>query len=221
MNYPYGLLAEHWHWGATLLYALALIMTLFKAPWYKLKPGHLTHVYLGSCVSLLLLWSIKSDAIPGLEYHYLGAMLLTLMFGWQLAFIALSIVLIGLVINGSSDWQTYPLNALLLGLFPTLLSHTIHRLVERYLPHHFFIYIFANAFFGAALVLLGTIMLTTLILLTGEIYNWQKLTQLYLSFIPLMIFPEAFITGFLITVMVVMRPGWVLSFDDRRYLIGK
>jgi len=221
MNYPYGLLPDYWHWAATLVYALALLLALIRAPWHKLKPTNLTHVYLGSCVSLLLLWSIRSDAIPGLEYHYLGAMLLTLMFGWQLAFIALSIVLMGLVINGSSDWQSYPLNALLLGLFPTLLSHTIHRLVERHLPNHFFVYIFINAFFGAALVLFSTVMLTTLILFVGDIYNWQKLFELYVSFIPLMIFPEGFITGFLITVMVVMRPEWVLSFDDNRYLVGK
>ena len=221
MNYPYGLLPETWHWIALVIYLLALSVTLITSPWQRIKENHVMHAYFGTCVVLLLLWSIKSNAIPGLEYHYLGATLLTLMFGWQLAFIALSIVLMGTVFNGSSDWQTYPLNALLMGLIPSLISHLIYKNVERHLPNHFFVYIFLNAFFGAALVLLCTLLLATLIILLGEVYNWRELSSHYLQFIPLMMFPEAFITGTLITMMVVMRPDWVYTFDDQRYINGK
>jgi uncharacterized membrane protein len=32
---------------------------------------------------------------------------------------------------------------------------------------------------------------------------------------------EAFTSGALITVLVVYRPQWVTTFDDRRYLDGK
>lgn len=221
MNYPYGLLPDSWHWMASAIYIPALIYTLIHCPWRRIQNNNVMHAYLGSCVVLLLLWSIRSNVIPGLEYHYLGATLLSLMFGWQLAFIALSIVLTGLVINGGSDWQSYPLNALLMGLLPSMLSYIIYRVVDRYLPNHFFVYVFVNAFFGAALVLVLTLMLATLILMIGGVYAWSELTTQYIPFIPLMIFPEAFITGFLITVMVVMRPAWVYTFDDHRYLNGK
>lgn len=221
MNYPYGLLPETWQWTAIVIYSLVLIYTLINCPWQRIKANHIMHAYLGSCVILLLLWHIKADAIPGLEYHYLGATLLTLMFGWQLAFIALSIVLLGLVLNSGSDWQTFAINALLIGLLPSLLSYLIYRLVDRYLPNHFFIYIFSNAFFGAALVLVGTLMLASLITVLGGVYSWQELSTHYLPFIPLMVFPEAFITGMLLTIMVVMRPEWVFTFDDHRYLNGK
>lgn len=222
MNFPYGLLPEYWHWLALVVYSTALLYTAIKCPWQRIKTtATTTHAYFGSCVALLLLWSIKSDVIPGLEYHYLGATLLTLMFGWQLAFIGLSIVLLGLVFNGGSDWQSYPLNALVMGLFPCLGSYLVYRLVDRYLPNHFFIYIFVNAFFGAALVLVSLLALAMLIMMAGEIYTWEELSSRYLPFVPLMLFPEAFITGFLITIMVVMRPEWVYTFDDHRYLDGK
>jgi uncharacterized membrane protein len=36
-----------------------------------------------------------------------------------------------------------------------------------------------------------------------------------------MAWSEAFATGMLITLMVVYRPAWVATFDDRRYLLGK
>ena len=221
MNYPYGLLPDAWLWTASAIFALIFIYTLLTCPWRQIQANHIMHAYLGSCVALLLLWSIRSNVIPGLEYHYLGATLLTLMFGWRLAFIALSIVLAGLVINGGSDWQSYPLNALLMGLLPSLLSYFIYRMVDRHLPNHFFVYVFVNAFFGAALVLTGTLLLAILIMLLGEIHSWPEIRRDYLPFIPLMVFPEGFITGLLITIMVVMCPDWVNTFDDHRYLDGK
>jgi uncharacterized membrane protein len=36
-----------------------------------------------------------------------------------------------------------------------------------------------------------------------------------------MAWSEAFATGMLITVMVVYKPQWVATFDDRRYLLDK
>jgi uncharacterized membrane protein len=37
----------------------------------------------------------------------------------------------------------------------------------------------------------------------------------------LILFPEAFATGACMTLAVVYRPAWVVSFDDRRYLHGR
>jgi uncharacterized membrane protein len=34
-------------------------------------------------------------------------------------------------------------------------------------------------------------------------------------------FPEAFVTGMLITIFVVYHPDWVKTFDDDRYIKGK
>ena len=102
-----------------------------------------------------------------------------------------------------------------MGLFPIICSHLFYRLIERYLPKHFFVSIFVTAFLGAGLVLAGTLLLATMIVMLGDIYSRQELSSRYLPFMPLMIFPEAFITGFLITIMVVMRPEWVYTFDDK------
>jgi uncharacterized membrane protein len=36
-----------------------------------------------------------------------------------------------------------------------------------------------------------------------------------------MMFAEAFFSGMLITGMILFRPEWVMTFDDKRYLHGK
>jgi uncharacterized membrane protein len=221
MNYPYGLLPESWHWIATVLFGLVLLPTLLTAPWKRFQRPETIHVFLGSCVGLLLMWHITTTQFPGLNYHYIGATLLTLMFGWQLALLAFSLVFIGMMMNGSSDWQSLPLNILVMGLVPILVSHAIYRLVDDKLPNHFFIYVFLNAFFGAGIALVAMIGVASGILILGEVYSFTQLAQDYYPFIPLMVFPEGFITGMLISIMVAMTPNWVSTFDDLRYLNGK
>ena len=221
MNYPYGLLPDSWHWIAVVLYGLVLVPTLLTAPWKRFQRSETVHVFLGSCVGLLLMWHITTTQFPGLNYHYIGATLLTLMFGWQLALLAFSVVFLGMMLNGTSDWQSLPINILVMGLVPILVSQVIYRLVDGKLPNHFFIYVFLNAFFGAGIALVAMIGVASGLLILGEVYSFDQLAQDYYPFIPLMVFPEGFITGMLISIMVAMAPTWVSTFDDLRYLSGK
>ena len=221
MNYPYGLLPENWHWIAALLYSLILIPAIASAPWQRFQRTEAVHVFLGSCVALLFMWHITTTQFPGLNYHYIGATLLTLMFGWQLALLAFSLVFLGMAFNGSSDWQSLPMNILVMGLVPILVSHCIYRFVDSRLPNHFFVYIFLNAFFGAGIALVVMIGAASGLLILGDVYSFSQLASDYYPFIPLMVFPEGFITGILITIMVAMTPNWVCTFDDLRYLSGK
>jgi uncharacterized membrane protein len=221
MNYPYGLLPDSWHWIAVVLYGLVLVPTLLTAPWKRFQRPETVHVFLGSCVGLLLMWHITTTQFPGLNYHYIGATLLTLMFGWQLALLAFSVVFLGMMLNGTSDWQSLPINILVMGLVPILVSQVIYRLVDGKLPNHFFIYVFLNAFFGAGIALVAMIGVASGLLILGEVYSFDQLAQDYYPFIPLMVFPEGFITGMLISIMVAMAPTWVSTFDDLRYLSGK
>jgi len=221
MNYPYGLLPDSWHWIAVVLYGLVLVPTLLTAPWKRFQRPETVHVFLGSCVGLLLMWHITTTQFPGLNYHYIGATLLTLRFGWQLALLAFSLVFLGMMLNGTSDWQSLPMNILVMGLVPILVSQVIYRLVDGKLPNHFFIYVFLNAFFGAGIALVAVIGVASGLLILGEVYSFDQLAQDYYPFIPLMVFPEGFITGMLISIMVAMAPTWVSTFDDLRYLSGK
>ena len=221
MNYPYGLLPESWHWIAAIGYGLVLIPAIITAPWQRFKSPEMLHVFMGSCVALLFMWHITTTQFPGLNYHYIGATLLTLMFGWQLALLAFSVIFLGMMFNGSSDWQSLPMNILVMGLVPILVSQLIYRLVDSKLPNHFFIYVFLNAFFGSGIALVAMLSMASGILMLGDVYSFSQLASDYYPFIPLMVFPEGFITGMLITIMVAMTPNWVCTFDDLRYLSGK
>jgi uncharacterized membrane protein len=64
-------------------------------------------------------------------------------------------------------------------------------------------------------------LLASLLFLCCSAYTWEDIAERYLPFIPMMIFAEGFFTGMLATSMVLFRPEWIGSFDDRRYLSGK
>jgi len=218
MNIPHGMLDQAWLWAGAAIYALAWVAVLRTTPWRRLLDNSLSHGFLGACVLLLVLWHIETRQFPGLNYHFLGATLLTLMFRWQLAFVGMNLILAGMVLNGEAQWQTLPINALTMGLIPILVGYGLFRLVDSKLPNHLFIYIFLNAFFGAAITIAVAVIVSSLLLVSAGVYQFEYLLKDYLPFLPLMMFPESFITGMLTTLAVVFYPQWVLTFDDAKYL---
>lgn len=218
MNFPDGLLPAMWLWLGHLLYWPLLWHALRRAPWARMRGSQLLHVLMGAVVAILLVWTMQAGFVQGLKLHLLGATMLVLMFGWQFAFLAMSVVLLGSTINGHGGWWVFPLNGLLLVALPVLISQGIFRFADRWLPNHFFIYIFLCAFFGAAAAMGAVGLVSTAVLHWADVYSFEYIHYNYLRYFPLLMFPEAFITGMIMTVLVVYYPRWVSTFDDARYL---
>ncbi len=221
MNIPDNLLAEGWYWAAWLLWLPLFLRSVKRADWRRLADSEVLNVWLGMVVLLVLVWSMKAGVKPGLSLHLLGAGVATLCFGGHLAFVGLSLVQVGLVLNGSADVFAYAFNALLLAGVGVGLSLQTTWLIRRCLPSHFFVFIFVNGFFGAALVVFGVGLCSSLLLALAGAYEVDYLFGEYLPYFVLLGFSEAWLSGMLITLFVVYRPKWVLAFDDAHYLVGK
>jgi uncharacterized membrane protein len=164
---------------------------------------------------------MKAGIHPGLNFHLLGGTLLMLMFDWPLAIIGGSLVMLGTSLSSMHEFNSFSLNALLMVIMPVGISYGVLHLSVRYLPHHFFIYAIFNGFFTGGLAMLITVVLTSLLLMLFGLYTFDFLTLKYLPFAPMMIFAEGFFTGMLATSMALFRPQWIITFDDKRYLVGK
>lgn len=221
MNFPEGLFSDGWSFGAFLPLAIVWLWCVRTAPWRRLADTTQLHVWLGSIVVLMLIWSMKAGVKPGLNLHLLGATALTLMFGRQLAILGLSVVMVAVTLNGAAGWAPYALNILVTAVFPCLAAHALLRIVERYLPANFFCYIFCAAFFGAAIAVVSTGWLASLVLWLAGVYTAEMLVNDYLPYYTLLGFAEAWLNGAAITLMVIYYPDWVGSFDDRRYFFKR
>ena len=170
-----------------------------------------------AALALIVLWHIRATILQGLSLHLIGATLCTLVFGRRLALVPLTTALVLAQTSAAGDWSTLGLNACLLVLWPVALSQLVAYLVDR-LPSNLFVFIFAGGFFGSAGVVVLTGWLLTLMLWLTQLYPWGPLLEDYASYWLLVAFSEAWLTGMLLTVMVVYRPDLVRMFDSARYI---
>lgn len=216
MDLPAGLITQPWLWLSWLVYAAITLLAVVGAPWFRLRQSDAYNPYFGAIVTLLLLWSLNADILPGVSFHFLGITAACLMFGWEFAFLAVQFVLVILISEGRGSWETLAINALLLGALPAGLTHGLLRLSQRYLPRNYFIYIFINAFLAA---ITGMLLTGTLIygLMTATRYATSQLENLYLVFFMAAI-PEGTLNGMMMSILVIYKPGWVTTFRDAIYL---
>lgn len=221
MNIPASLFPVYWHFVALLLSIGILLWSLWRVEWAKVIASGQIHQVLGSAVVLMLVWSMKAGAHPGLNLHLLGAMAVMLILGLPLAAIAFAIALTGISYNGAIEWEAWPVNYVFMVFFPLCIAMSLAHLVRRLLPAHIFVFIFATAFIGsgATVVFEGVITCTALIL--SGAYTARFLTTEYLPFFVLLGFAEAWISGAVVTLLIVFKPDWVSGFDDRVYLLKK
>jgi len=201
-------------WAGFGLFAWLLLR---RANWSLLAQPDNQRIFLVTCAAVLGLWLIKTGIKPGLDFHMLGASALTLMFRPWFALLGLALINAALSLH-SGEYAAYPANLLIMAVLPVTVSWLIFRLADQRLPNHFFIYIFVNAFFGSALAIAAVGLGSTLFATASGAYELGYLLEEYLPFYLLIAWAEAFATGMLITLMVVYRPEWVATFDDRRYL---
>lgn len=218
MNFPDTLFPDSLLWACNAILAFMLYKIIRHAPWKRISPPHLQHVFLGTLIGIMLVWSIKAGIKPGLNFHMLGATLLTLMFGPSLALIGLLSVLVIISAFGHAGLIALGLNFLVMAFIPVLVSHYLFKWVDKKLPNHFFIFVLINSFFGAAIAMVLSGSLATFVLAQSGVYTVSYLYSNYLLYFILMGWSEAFMTGMAITLMVVYRPQWVCTFDDKRYL---
>lgn len=214
-----GVLFDGWLWWLVLTsMAASIALGSWHAPWRRLMVKGRFNLWCGAILALMLLWLLRTEAVPGLEFHLLCVTSLTLMFGWSLALLGVALALLGISLAGWSDWHNYPFNLLSLGLLPVSLSYLSLLVARAFLPRHFFIFIFINAFITAGLVaMIGGYVAAGLLVMGGH-YDYQSLEASVVPFFPVMFFPEAMLNGWIMTLLVVFRPEWVYSFQDEDYL---
>lgn len=218
MNLPDNFLAFSWYAGGWGAFLVLLALCLWRAPWQRLADSASLHLWLGNCVILTLLWSMKAGVQPGLNFHLLGAMLMTLEFGPALAMLGMSVVLTGITLNGATGWQAFGLNALLMGAVPVACGYTLWRLGDRFMAKNLFVFIFTNGFFGSALTIVVSGAAASLLLGAAGVYPLAILAEDYLPYFILLGFSEAWLAGMVLTLMVVYRPMWIATFDTASYL---
>ena len=201
-----------------ILAVAALGLALVRVPWNRFRTLAFQHLFLGACVAALFIWRVRFGIVPGMPIHLLCLTTLTLMFGPPLAVTAGAILTGAMCVMGLVTWPAWPGYFLALAVVPVVVTWLALVASRRFLPPNLFIYVFVCAFFGAAASMLAAMVTNSIVLLGSNEISFSLIRDTYLPVAPLMMFPEAFINGLIVTVLVVFKPGWIPSFDDDVYL---
>ena len=220
MSFAQSVLAP-WALIFTSLLSLGVVVwALWRRPWQALlEDTALQHRWLGATLAVVLMWQLRAQAVDWLTLHLVFTVLMTLVFKAPLALISNVLINVAMVVIGRNEWTLLGANVLVTGIVPAAIIGTVWRLVDRRLPDNLMVFLFACGFFGAALATLGAgLAAVLLITVAGTDPNAVYLAQEYARFLPLLMPSEAFITGMLLSILLVYHPNWVATFNDHRYI---
>lgn len=201
------------------LYLALLLYAAWRAPWLELfSDSRRQHLLFGTMLALFLLWLVRRDFPSGLSFHFIGMTAVTLLLDWPLAMLAGLAAQIGLLALGRQDLAAIGVNGLLLIVIPVLITEGCALLVERAQPRNLFVYIFCSGFFPAALTALACLLGGLGLLWMDGRYVMPPWLADFIGYLWLIMFPEAFINGAVVSGLVVYYPEWLETFNRSRYL---
>jgi len=202
-----------------LLYAAVLLWACIRAPWVELfSDTRRQHLLFGAVLAIFVLWLVRRDFESGLSFHFIGLTAVTLLLDWPLAMLAAFVAQIALVVTGHQQLTALGLNGVLLVLIPVTVTEICALAVERTQPRNLFVYIFFSGFFAAGLAALFCILAGLGVLLLDGRYPMPPWLNDFAGYIWLVMFPEAFINGTVVSALVVFYPDWMETFNRTRYL---
>ncbi|MGP4845719.1 energy-coupling factor ABC transporter permease [Marinobacter sp. 1Y8] len=219
MGLTSGLIPLPWlllFWG---LFLVAIIAALVSADWAQLVVERpLQHSLFAGVLLLVLAWQIRAGLSPGLAIHILGLTAMTLMLGWAFAVLAGVAALVFMVLLGRESLDMLGVNGLVTVVIPSLVSYSIVRWERARGFRNFFAYLFVCGFFGAAIAVLAAGLSMVALLWASGVYSWELLVHEYVRYLPLIMLPEAFVNGTLVSGLMVFHPQRLLTLDESRYL---
>ena len=199
-------------WGSWLIALLLALACGRRVEWSRLAQGSNFHLWSICAVSLMVLWSVRTGADAGPALHVLGVTTVTLVLGIPAAALATLLAqFVTSVISG--DIAGTALNWLISSVVPAIVTESWRRLMLRWLPPDPFAFIFGTAFFGAALAVAAAYLAGLAFLGEPEMFRSGAVPS-WGALLLLVGFPEAFINGAIVTLLVVYVPDRISGYDQ-------
>jgi uncharacterized membrane protein len=197
-----------------LLLLPALALSLSLRPWRMLVNGELVSPMLGILVILPWLWALPRLHSMPLQLQLSGACAVTLILGWPLAILVLTVVALLSGLIAPADWDVLLIQAAWQGVVPATLALMAGALLRRWAGTHPFVFILGRGF---AATVLCTFAADVLAQLAGhQLVN----VGFGLSLVGrwLLAWGDGFMTGMMAAIFVALRPQWLATWSDALYL---
>ena len=202
-----------------LISLMALIVAAIVAPWRQLiNAQERQHAFAFVIVALALFWQLEVDVQGMWLLRPLLMMALVMVFGAPLAIVAASLALLLEQLLGDFQWSILGLSICFAVVVPVLTASGVLLLLERIPNRNLFHYMLGGGFFGAMITVqvMAACVYVYVWLLGPEPLLFSIRSHYYLSL--LMMFPEGFMNGAIVTTVTVLKPELMKTYDDKFYL---
>jgi len=210
-----------WTLAGWIIAAPLLAWGTVRGDWSRFRESGPTNAFLGAVFALAALWSVRGSVGGDFAFHLLGSAGLALAAGLPRALVGGALVVAVTTLVRDAPLANAALVWLTLVALPAAVARLFLAMTERVFPPNFFVYVFAGCFLGAALAFAAGGMAGVAITVLGAGTPSELAFGERAPFLIYLAFGEGTLTGMILTLLVVYRPEWVATFDDRRYLTGR
>ncbi len=202
-------------WAAHVGALVIAVLALFASGLGRLRTDRVgLHLFAGSVVLLAVLWSMRAQVGEGPGLHVLGVTAVTLLLGPARAALATLAAEFAIGLLAGEPAGVAP-SWLIAGVVPVLVSEAVRRLIWRRFPRDPFVFLFGCAFFGSALAVAVSYGLGFALIggvgAPGGV--WAGAIPSLPAFLLMLGFSEGFINGTIVTMVLVMRPAWLVGYS--------
>ncbi len=212
LSFPYLIICN-------LTALLILTYATIRAPWRQLVAKSIRqHLWLSGIIILGFSWYwLSVKATPGIIFHPMFITTLYFLFGARLTFVNGGIALLLTQTLATAPFANWGLNYLIGIVTPTLTISGVLFVINKIHHQNLFIYMLGGGFLGSILCVITTgVVGFSLIWLMAPDYFATLENSIPMFFV--MIFPEGFCNGALISTATVLSPHLLKTYDDEFYL---
>lgn len=201
-----------------ILLVSAWMLTLMARPWRLIRTRADVDRFLSPTLAFVVLlpwvWIVPRLATMPLPVQLSGACLVSLMLGWPLAVITLTVVTAISALIAPAPPDVLLAQLVWNGIVPASLALGVGVALRRWIGTNPFLYILGRGFIGTAFAVFVASLVHAMLLpapsmptaLPSHVAHW------------LMAWGDAFMTGMFAAIFVAYRPQWLATWSDRIYL---
>lgn len=206
-------------WLLNAIALIALLFALWTAPWKALIVASARqHLFLGAIFILTFLWGYIYFTLDSrLIFHPLLMTSCALILGSSLTLFVGALALLFATLLGGFTPEFLGINFIVGVITPVLSTHALLKLITASRIKNLFLYTLGAGFGGGMLSIIAvascSLAISALIDPSLFTLNWENASLYFL-----LMFPEGFMNGAIVSSLAVMRPELVRTYDDDFYL---
>ena len=205
-------------WFAGLLALLAFCLGLWRAPWRLWARSQTRqHLGFGAVLGMGVFGALSVNVEQVFYFHPLLITSSVFVFGLRISLVLMGLALIITHLVKSIPFANLGVNYLLAVLVPATFNRLGLWCIERIHIKNVFVYILGGGFVGGMLTMLVVMAMGYLVTaaIGGAVFERYQANLL----VPLLlIFPEGFLNGAIVSTLTIFAPHLVKTYDDHFYL---